>query len=91
MLDSDWENQLEMMYYLYDGFFKTKEFEPEEEVRLLVKVPRLDQYPKFWKEKYNIEFEDEGDCPRKYLYLPISMDFLEQDLADNIQRDRARL
>ena len=87
----DWEKQLGMMYYLYDGFFKAKEFEPEEEVRLLVKVPRLNQYPKFWEEEYNIEFEDEEYCPRKYLYLPISMDFLEQDSVDNIQRDRTRL
>lgn len=43
----DWENRLEMMYYLYDGFFKAKEFELEEEVRLMVKVPRLNQYLKF--------------------------------------------
>lgn len=88
---NDWENRLQMMYYLYDGFFKAKKFEPEEEVRLLVKVPRLNQYPKFWEEEYNIEFKDEENCPRKYLYLPISMEFLGQSSADNIQRDRTLL
>ena len=66
--------QICMVYYLYDGFFQTKEFEPEEEVRLLVKVLWLDHYPEFWKD-YHIKFQDGVKCARQYLYLPISMDF----------------
>lgn len=86
----DWENQICMMYYLYDGFFKAKEFEPEEEVRLLVKVPRLEHYPEFWG-SYHIKFQDGVKCARQYLYLPISMDFLDQDYIRNIKSDRESL
>lgn len=87
---SDFQLELEQMYYLYDGFFKAKKFEEEKEVRLLVKVPQMDQAVKQLEENH-IRFEDGENEPKKYLYLPISFKFLEEGSLAEIKREQTHL
>ena len=83
---SNFPSNLEQMYYLFDGFFKCKNFEKEEEVRLLVKVSKKDTDIKEFK-KNNILFADDEDnnIPKKYLYIPIDSVFLENDSVTDIE------
>ena len=77
---SDFQLDLEQMYYLYDGFFKADSFEKEKEVRLLVKVPRTAHTVEKLAVNH-IYFADGDDTPNKYLYLPISNRFLEEGIS----------
>ena len=82
---NNFPSNLEQMYYLFDGFFKAKKFEKEEEVRLLVKFPKLDSNIKEL-EKNHVVFADDNDnnIPKKYLYVPINSIFLEENNVTDI-------
>ena len=89
-LSNNFQRAIEQMYYLYDGFFKSDLFEKEEEVRLLVKVPQTDHIIQ-QLEKNCIRFADGDNEPKKYLYLPISFEFLEKDSFEEIKYDQKYL
>jgi len=63
-------SELQLMYYLYEAFFKGEQFIPEKEVRFVIRLPRT-EFPMIFKQN-NIIF----DKTKEHLYLPISKDFI---------------